>query len=166
MSKKAGNQEKELASEAFLPSLNDEYTSLFNDLLDKLNQALPTNRVAIIENEIQAINNIVSEDELEKLKYIAVLHVLIDLSQQGWIFVIENNKLTLKMENSNIDDKERIRYRLSAERNAQFKTESVQSFVRMMETPKRFGGAMISVRNLFGDPQHIINSINKTLILR
>ena len=165
MSKKAGNQEKELASEAFLPSLNDEYTSLFNDLLDKLNQALPTNRVAIIENEIQTINNIVGEDELEKLKYIAVLHVLIDLSQQGWIFVIENNKLTLKMENSNIDDKERIRYRLSAERNAQFKTESVQSFVRMMETPKRFGGAMISVRNLFGDPQHIINSINNNAIL-
>ena len=149
MSKKAGNQEKEIASEAFLPSLNDEYMKLFSDLLDKLNQALPTNRVEIIENEIQAVNNIVSEDELEKLKYIAVLHVLIDLSQQGWIFVIENKKLTLKMENSNIDDKERIRYRLSAERNAQFKTESVQAFVRMMEAPKRFGGKTISVRNLF-----------------
>ena len=48
MSKKAGNQEKEIASEAFLPSLNDEYTKLFSDLLDKLNQALPTNRVEII----------------------------------------------------------------------------------------------------------------------
>jgi len=165
VSKKAGNQEKEIASEAFLPSLNDEYANLFNNLLDKLNQALPTNRVEIIENEIQTINNIVSEDELEKLKYIAVLHVLIDLSQQGWIFVIENKKLTLKMENSNIDDKERIRYRLSAERNAQFKTESVQSFVRMMEAPKRFGGKTISVRNLFGDPQHIINSINNNMLL-
>lgn len=49
MSKKAGNQEKEIASEAFLPSLNDEYANLFNNLLDKLNQALPTNRVEIMK---------------------------------------------------------------------------------------------------------------------
>ena len=66
MSKKSGNQEKEIASEAFLPSLNDEYMKLFSDLLDKLNQALPTNRVEIIENEIQAVNNIVSEDATKK----------------------------------------------------------------------------------------------------
>lgn len=161
MSKKAENQEKEIASEAFLPSLSDEYMVLFRDLLSHLEHALPINRVIIIENEIQAIaENAALEDGIEKLKYIAALHVLIDLSQQGWVFDISNGSLTLKMENGNVDDKQRIRYRLSAERNAQFKTESVQAFVRMMETPKNFGGNMISVRDLFGSPQRIINAMD------
>lgn len=161
MSKKAENQEKEIASEAFLPSLSDEYMMLFRELLEHLEQALPIDRVIIIENEIQAITeNAALEDGIEKLKYIAALHVLIDLSKQGWVFDISNCSLTLKMENSNIDDKQRIRYRLSAERNAQFKTESVQTFVSMMETPKKFKGSMISVRDLFGNPQRIINAMD------
>lgn len=161
MSKKAENQEKEIASEAFLPSLSDEYMMLFRELLEHLEQALPIDRVIIIENEIQAITeNAALEDGIEKLKYIAALHVLIDLSKQGWVFDISNCSLTLKMENSNIDDKQRIRYRLSAERNAQFKTASVQTFVSMMETPKKFKGSMISVRDLFGSPQKIINAMD------
>ncbi len=159
MSKKAGNIE--IASEAFQPSLDGTYTEFFNNLLDRLGQALPINRVEIIEEEIKTVNERnESDDELEKLKYVAALRVLIDLSQQGWIFSIENQKLTLIMENSNIDDKERIRYRLSAERNAQFKAESVKSFIRMMETPKKFEGNNISVRDLFGNPKVLINAIN------
>lgn len=159
MSKKAGNIE--IASEAFQPSLDGTYTEFFNNLLDRLGQALPINRVEIIEEEIKTVNERnESDDELEKLKYVAALRVLIDLSQQGWIFSIENKKLTLIMENSNIDDKERIRYRLSAERNAQFKTQSVKSFIRMMETPKKFEGNNISVRNLFGNPEILINATN------
>lgn len=159
MSKKAGNIE--IASEAFQPSLDGTYTEFFNNLLDRLGQALPINRVEIIEEEIKTVNERnESDDELEKLKYVAALRVLIDLSQQGWIFSIENKKLTLIMENSNIDDKERIRYRLSAERNAQFKAESVKSFIRMMETPKKFGGNNISVRDLFGNPEILINATN------
>ena len=161
MSKKAENQEKEIASEAFLPSLSDEYMELFRELLDHLANTLPLNRNQIIENAIRAASEKADlKDEIENLKYIATLHVLIDLSQQGWAFDINGGTLTLKMENSNVDDKERIRYRLSAERNAQFKTGSVQSFVRMMENPKEFGGNMISVRNLFGDPQQIIDAID------
>lgn len=159
MSKKAGNIE--IASEAFQPSLDGTYTEFFNNLLDRLGQALPINRVEIIEEEIKTVNERnESDDELEKLKYVAALRVLIDLSQQGWIFSIENKKLTLIMENSNIDDKERIRYRLSAERNAQFKAESVKSFIRMMETPKKFEGNNISVRDLFGNPEILINATN------
>ncbi len=166
MSKKAENQEKEIASEAFLPSLSDEYMELFRELLDRLANALPLNRNQIIENAIQAASeNADLKDEIENLKYIATLRVLIDLSQQGWVFDINGGTLTLKMENSNVDDKQRIRYRLSAERNAQFKTGSVQSFVRMMESPKRFGGNMISVRNLFGNSQLIIDAMDRGEVL-
>ena len=166
MSIKAENIDKEIASEAFLPSLSHEYMELFRALLEHLARALPLDRNQIIENAIQAaLENAELEDEIEKLKYIATLHVLIDLSQQGWIFDINGGALTLKMENSNVDDKQRIRYRLSAERNAQFKTGSVQSFVRMMESPKDFGGNMISVRNLFGDPQLIIDAMDRGEVL-
>lgn len=161
MSKKAENQEKEIASEAFLPSLSLEYMELFQELLEHLERALPIDRVQIIQNEIQTVNGDATlEEGIDKLKYIATLHVLVDLSQQGWVFDINNRTLTLKMENSNVDDKQRIRYRLSAERNAQFRTESVQAFVRMMEAPKNFGGNMISVRDLFGDPQQIIAAMD------
>ena len=166
MSIKAENIDKEIASEAFLPSLSHEYMELFRALLEHLARALPLDRNQIIENAIQAaLENADLEDEIEKLKYIATLHVLIDLSQQGWVFDINGGALTLKMENSNVDDKQRIRYRLSAERNAQFKTGSVQSFVRMMESPKDFGGNMISVRNLFGDPQLIIDAMDRGEVL-
>ncbi len=166
MSIKAENIDKEIASEAFLPSLSHEYMELFRALLEHLARALPLDRNQIIENAIQAaLENAELEDEIEKLKYIATLHVLIDLSQQGWVFDINGGALTLKMENSNVDDKQRIRYRLSAERNAQFKTGSVQSFVRMMESPKDFGGNMISVRNLFGDPQLIIDAMDRGEVL-
>ena len=57
MSKKAENQEKEIASEAFLPSLSHEYMGLFRELLEHLERALPINRVEIIQNEIQTVND-------------------------------------------------------------------------------------------------------------
>lgn len=166
MSKKAEKQEKEIASEAFLPSLSREYMELFEELLEHLERALPIDRVQIIQNEIQAVNGDAAlEEGIDKLKYIAALYVLVDLSQQGWVFDINNRTLTLKMENSNVDDKQRIRYRLSAERNAQFRAESVQAFVRMMEAPKKFGEKKISVRDLFGDPQQILAAMDSGDVL-
>lgn len=96
---------------------------------------------------------------MEALKYIAALNVLIDLSMQGWVFDVDENKLTLKMEIDNIDDKRRIRYRLSAERNAQFKIESVATFIKQMEESKKYKEEIISIRNLVGDKDLLINFI-------
>ena len=36
----------------------------------------------------------------------------------------------------------------------------MKSFIRMMETPKKFGGNNISVRDLFGNPEILINATN------
>ena len=102
------------------------------------------NRAKIIGNELKRISEIAEETDLECNKYMAALSVLADLSLQGWIFDFQNDQLILRMENDSIDDKEKIRYRLSAERNAQFKSESVAHFIKYMETERSYNGTISS----------------------
>lgn len=120
-----------IAVETFTPDLIGEYAECYNALVKKLTGVLAANRVTVIKKEISDMKK--NEESVEGLKYMAVLSVLIDLSQQGWVFDIIEEKLVLKMETDNIDDKKMLRYRLSAERNAQFKIESVAKFIHRME---------------------------------
>lgn len=101
------------------------------------------------------------QNDIEGLKYLATLSVLVDLSMQGWVFEINGDKITLKMETDNVDDKQRIRYRLSAERNAQFTSESVSNFIKQMEADKKWGISTISVKKLIGDKDALIEKIRK-----
>lgn len=151
--------EQTIASERFNPALNAEYQELFQLLIHRLQGTLPTNRVRIISNELQRVNNVAEETDLEVHKYLATLSVLIDLSLQGWIFDFHDDSLYLKMENDSLDDKEKIRYRLSAERNAQFKSESVARFIQHMETERIYNGVPVSVRCLIGDKDALIDAI-------
>ena len=79
------------------------------------------NRARIISDELRRVSEAARESDLDCQKYMAALSVLVDLSLQGWIFDFQDHQLTLKMENDSIDDKEKIRYRLSAERNSKVK---------------------------------------------
>ena len=101
------------------------------------------------------------EENVDQLKYMAALSVLIDLSQQGWIFDIKDEKLILKMETDNVDDKKMLRYRLSAERNSQFKKDSVASFIHRMEADKKYKGGLVSIKSLIGDPKFLLDKIKK-----
>ena len=152
------HKEQTIASERFSPALNAEYQELFQLLIRRLRDTLPTNRARIIRNEFQRLNNI-EDNNLEAKKYLAALSVLIDLSVQGWIFDFHDDSLYLKMENDSLDDKEKIRYRLSAERNAQFKSESVARFIRHMETERIYNGVTVSIRSLIGDKDALIDAI-------
>lgn len=152
-------KEQTIASEKYQPSLNDYYNARFSRLIEKMSHNLPTKRATIIKSELEQIDVDKTEDRLEALKYASSLSVLIDLSLQGWIFDIENGSLTLKMENDNLDDKQKLRYRLSAEKNAQFKTPSVAAFIRQMESNKHYQGNEISIRNLIGDKLFLIHQI-------
>ena len=125
-----------IASEAFVPNLSADYAVRYNTLVCKLSSILPANRVGMIQKEIVKAKG--EEESIDQLKYIAALSVLIDLSQQGWVFDFQDEKLILRMEVDNVDDKRMLRYRLSAERNAQFKTKSVAEFIRKMETEKQY----------------------------
>lgn len=159
MSSASDTKEQTIASEKYEPSLSDYYKSKFYKLVEKMSHVLPTNRAELIKIERSQINIDEAEDKLEALKYAASLSVLLDLSIQGWIFDINDGKLTLKMETENVDDKQRLRYRLSAERNAQFKSPSVAAFIKEMEAEKRYQEKTISIRNLIGDKQFLIQAI-------
>lgn len=148
-----------IASEKYEPTLNCYYNNKFLALVEKMGHVLPSNRVKIIQDEINQIEIDEEDDRFEALKYMASLSVLVDLSLQGWIFDINNGSLTLNMENDNVDDKQKLRYRLSAEKNAQFKNPSVASFIKQMETNKAYHGNNISIRNLIGDKNFLIQSI-------
>ena len=93
--------------------MTEKYAERYRLLVKKLAGVLPANRVDIIKSEIVVMMN--EEENVDQLKYMAALSVLIDLSQQGWIFDIKDEKLILKMETDNVDDKKMLRYRLSAE---------------------------------------------------
>ena len=152
--------EQILASERFMPQLAAQYEARYHALIRRLGESLPANRVEIIRNEIVEATMGDNPDQLELWKYQAALNVLIDLSQQGWVFDIQNDTLTLRMENEYQDDKQMLRYRLSAERNAQFRTESVIRFIRYMEAERSFGDERISIRSLIGNSGLLINNIH------
>lgn len=159
MGSSSETKEQTVASEKYQPALNDYYNERFKRLVEQMSHNLPINRSAIIKRELEQIDIDNSDDQLESLKYASALSVLIDLSLQGWIFDIEGDSLTLKMENDNLDDKQKLRYRLSAEKNAQFRTPSVATFIRQMEANKNYQGNNISVRDLIGDKHFLIQQI-------
>ena len=154
-------KEQTVALEKYQPSLNEYYNERFTNLVIRMSHTLPNNRVSVIKNELDQLDVDAAEDKLEILKYASALSVLVDLSLQGWIFEIDDNTLTLKMENDNLDDKQKLRYRLSAEKNAQFKTPSIAAFINQMEAVKKYQGNDISIRNLIGDKHFLIQQIQQ-----
>lgn len=159
MGSSSETKEQTVASEKYQPALNAYYNERFKQLVDRISHNLPINRTAIIKRELKQIDVDNPDEQLESLKYASALSVLIDLSLQGWIFDIADGSLVLKMENDNLDDKKALRYRLSAEKNAQFKAPSVASFIKKMESNRKYGGNNISVRNLIGNKHYLIEQI-------
>lgn len=151
------SNEQIIASEVYTPDLSGVYAERYKELVGKLAGVLPANRVDTIKREIEDISD--EDASVEQLKYQAALSVLIDLSQQGWIFDIVAEQLVLRMETDNVDDKKMLRYRLSVERNAQFKTDSVAKFIRQIEKVRIHNGEEISIRMLIGDPQFLLERI-------
>lgn len=152
-----------VAVEEYMPDLSKEYKTRFGVMLDKLENALPCNRNYLLEEELKTlrVEDISKCVDIDLLKYMANISLLKDLSLQGWNFKVKDGKLHLFMNDDNLDDKAHIRYRLSAERNAQFKTESIKKFIIKMETPRLFNGEEISIRNLIGSKDELIQSIRE-----
>ena len=165
--KKNNNQNRALASEEFNPNLSEFYRTRFDALLEQLKASIPTNYRFLFQKEIDSVNQLSVEklEEVEHLKYLATLNVLIDLVQQGWIFDIKGKSLFLRLESMGQDSKEYIRYRLSAERNAQFKIPSVKSFVKSLERERVYNGDTVSIKNLIGRADLIRNSIDNGQII-
>ena len=147
----SAKKEQIIAKEIFSPVLSEEYEKRFDKLKAHLQNLLPMNYIEAIKKEIAEVSSDEESYDIDGMKYVAALSVLIDLSQQGWIFEIQDNDLFLRMETDNVDDKRMLRYGLSAERNAQFKTDSIAAFIRKMEATKRYNEKSVSIQNLIGN---------------
>lgn len=147
-------------SEIFSPALNEEYSSRFQCLVKKLEEVFPTYRELLIKQEIITAEDGIPDNDFDGLKYIAALKVLYDLMQQGWSLEAKSNtELYLSMLTENSNNKEYIRHRLSTERKAQFKVDSILRFVAYMERTKVYHGREISIKNLIGSKDALIHAI-------
>lgn len=150
-----------VAEEIFKPELSPEFNKNFEDFLARLKNNLSISRDVVIDEEIKRVKMIEADDDINFLKYMTSLYVLRDLSLQGWIFNITEKGLMLRMENDNLDDKSTIRYRLSAEKNAQFSVPAIRRFIISMETPREYNGEIVSIKNLIGSKDELIKNINR-----
>lgn len=147
-------------SEIFSPALNEEYAGRFQCLVKRFGEVFPNYRDLLIKQEIAATEDGIPNNDFEGLRYITALRVLYDLTQQGWSLEVKSNTelhLTMLTENSN--DKEYIRHRLSTERRAQFKVDSTLRFIAYMERVKVYHGREISIKNLIGSSDALIQAI-------
>jgi hypothetical protein len=148
-----------IAREAFKPKLNEVYEGKYQTLLSKINNAYFEHRVDVINSEISKNERIVEKD-FDLLKYLAVLNILKDLLQQGWSISVKDGAVELLLKQDKMSDKDRIRYRLNAERCAQFSTNAAKEFISRLEKKKPFNGDTISIRNLIGNANLLLDRIN------
>lgn len=144
--------------ECFSPQLDEIYTVRFEELTKRIDNAFPNYRSQLVQNELRALE--VDNECLASVRYAAVLNVLIDLCQQGWQLEVHDKRLFLKMIAQDSMDKAYIRYRLSSERKAQFQEPSIQRFVNKLEKEKNYNGKKLSIKNLIGDSQRLIDKIH------
>lgn len=118
--------------ELFNPNLSQVYKDKFQELIFRMDNAYANYRVRILREEIET-QKLSEESDVEELKYIASLRVLLDLIQQGWVVDIRSGALYLLFSSENSSNKDYIKYRLSFERNAQFEEKSIVQFIEKME---------------------------------
>lgn len=150
--------------ELFNPSLSQVYKDKFQELIFRMDNAYANYRVRILKEEIES-QKLSEESDVEELKYVASLRVLLDLIQQGWVVDIRDGALYLLFSSENSNNKDYIKYRLGFERNAQFEEKSIVQFIERMEKKKNFGGREVSIKSLIGDPAALIYKINNGEII-
>ncbi|MDL2233773.1 DUF4338 domain-containing protein, partial [Ruminococcaceae bacterium OttesenSCG-928-L11] len=145
--------------EAFSPILDGEGERRFNHLIANLARAYPNYKSELIRRELDTLQ--CEPDDIDMLKYKAALSTLYDLTQQGWTVEINRETLFLRITDDTALDKSHVRYRLDSERRAQFQDESVLRFITHMEKSKPFNGVSISVENLIGDREFLVDAIRR-----
>ena len=145
--------------ERYAPQLDAAHTDQFNNLVKKIDAAFPHYRGQIVQHELDAIDDQESND-VEALRYKVSISVLADLVQQGWALEVRDGELFLRLLADETNDKNQVRSRLSSERKAQFQDESVMRFVEKMEQQKTYQGENISIRDLIGNAETLIQRIN------
>ncbi len=159
------NVYKNDVSHIYNPLIPDCYINHFNKLKLKIDNAFPGFRKKILREEIDLLDY--DENIIESVQYKAQLLVLYDLLNQGYSFSLNNNNINLFLAQENVESKEFIRSNMSFEKKVQIESPSVSKFIKKMEKEKNFNGFVISIRNLIGNPNLIVNGYlngNKNII--
>lgn len=143
--------------EPFSPALSGESRERFKHIITNLAEAYPNYTSELIRRELESLH--CEQDDIEMLKYKAALSALFDLAQQGWSIEVHEGNIYLRISDDSALDKAHVRYRLDSERRAQFQSETVQRFISYMEKPRNYNNHDISVKNLIGDKQLLLDAI-------
>lgn len=146
--------------ERFTPQLDSIHMERFKKMVKKMDKAFPHHRIQTVQNELDSFE--MNRDSIEDVKYAAALSVIVDLVQQGWELLVENEEVFLRMPANESVDKQNVRAFLSSERKAQFHNPSVMGFVERMEQEKEYKGTQISIRCLIGDSRLLIDRIHNS----
>lgn len=142
----------------FDPRLPELHYNAFISIVTKIKSELPAQRVKLLDQYIKDIDN--SED-LDDIKLITALSLLKDLLIQEWrIKLNTDNKVYLAPSPLvNTGNKFYLRQQLHIERDAQLQKDTVTKFIKKLETVKVYNGFQISIRNLIGNPQELLDRI-------
>jgi hypothetical protein len=92
---------------------------------------------------------------------LAGLLVVCDLLSAGWTVTLERSLLDVAppAESDRESERGRVRAQLTAERDRQLVAPAVQRFLRRMESPRRCGGALVSVLSLMRDGRPLAQAL-------
>ena len=91
--------------ELFNPNLSQMYNDKFQELIFRMDNAYANYRVKVLKEEIET-QKVSAESDVEELKYVASLRVLLDLIQQGWVMDIRAGALYLLFSSENSNNKD------------------------------------------------------------
>jgi hypothetical protein len=94
--------------ELFNPNLSQMYNDKFQELIFRMDNAYANYRVKVLKEEIET-QKVSAESDVEELKYVASLRVLLDLIQQGWVMDIRAGALYLLFSSENSNNKDYIK---------------------------------------------------------
>lgn len=147
----------------FNPNLAEKYMDIFNKITTTLLDKFNYQRIQYINEQIQTWKCSINVDDVEEMKLLSVLCILRDLLTQEWR-ILKNNDLGLMLAPPVLlrgDDKAYLRQQLQHERNAQFKLESIKSFIKRMEKKRKYQGKELNILDLVGDSSLLSSTIMK-----
>lgn len=142
----------------FNPKLSEIQYKTFLQIVGAMKKELQPRRIEIINKELGRFQG---SENIEETKLAVALSILKDLIMQEWrIKIVEENVYLAPSKFINTDNKFYLRQQLQIERNSQLKNDSIKKFIYRMEKIKRYQGKELSIKNLIGGSEFIIQNLN------
>lgn len=142
----------------YTPNLNEDYLERLNCLAQQVQKSKIDSKIEEVEKEIEKFGDGLLSEDIEYIRYKASIYVLRDLMMQGWRFYYDD-KIYLSNPEFTINDKDILKLRLECEKKGQFDIESNKKFIIKMEKERIYEGEKISIKNLIGNKDELIDKI-------